>query len=186
MSTPNRSASVMTRTGALALGVVALLALLLVLGPALTPRGVRAVDATEPDRTISVAGTGIVTAVPDVADLHVGVVIQRATVKEARAAAATAMDGVVKALRAAGVAEKPTSRPRRSPSSPSTTTTRTAGPRRSPATRCATASSATVRDLDKLADAVDGALAAGRRRSTGSPSGSTTRAVPRARPGRRR
>jgi hypothetical protein len=86
--------------------VIAGLVLAVALGPAMTPRAARAVDGAEPDRTISVSGTGTVTLAPDVADLHVGVVIQRPKVKDAQAAAAAAMQGVVKALRAAGVAER--------------------------------------------------------------------------------
>jgi uncharacterized protein YggE len=139
--------------------MVAGLALAVVLGPALTPRAAHAVDGTEPDRTISVAGTGIVTLVPDVADLHVGVVVQRPKVKDARAAAATAMQGVVKALRAAGVAERDMR-----------TTTLSLQPIYEYPTNAAPRITgyelrngvvATVRDLERLADAVDGALAGG-------------------------
>jgi hypothetical protein len=139
--------------------MVAGLALAVVLGPALTPRAAHAVDVTEPDRTISVAGTGTVTLAPDIADLHVGVVVQRPKVKDARAAAATAMQGVVKALRAAGVAERDIR-----------TTTLSLQPIYEYPTNAAPRITgyelrngvvATVRDLERLADAVDGALAGG-------------------------
>jgi hypothetical protein len=139
--------------------MVAGLVLAVVLGPALTPRAAHAVDGTEPDRTISVAGTGTVTLVPDIADLHVGVVVQRPKVKDARAAAATAMQGVVKALRAAGVAERDIR-----------TTTLSLQPIYEYPTNAAPRITgyelrngvvATVRDLERLADAVDGALAGG-------------------------
>jgi uncharacterized protein len=160
MSAPNAISSSGHRPGWVALGLVAGLALAVVAGPALAPRTARAVDDTEPDRTISVGGTGTVTLVPDVADLHVGVVVQRPRVKDARAAAATAMQGVIKALRAAGVAERDIQ-----------TTTLSLQPiydyRTSGAAPKITGYElrngvvATVRDLDRLADAVDGALGAG-------------------------
>ena len=53
--------------------------------------------------TISVPGHGTVRVDPDVASLRVGVVIVRSTAAEARAAAATAMDGVINALIEGGV-----------------------------------------------------------------------------------
>jgi len=160
MSTPRTLSSSGSRPGWVALGMVAGLALAVVLGPALAPRAARGVDGTEPDRTISVAGTGTVTLVPDVADLHVGVVVQRDKVKDARAAAATAMQGVVKALRAAGVAERDIR-----------TTTLSLQPiydyRTTGASPKITGYElrngvvATIRDLERLSDAVDGALAGG-------------------------
>jgi hypothetical protein len=160
MSTPRTLASAGSRPGWIALGLVAGLALAVLLGPALAPRAARAVDGTEPDRTISVAGTGTVTLVPDVADLHVGVVVQRTKVRDARAAAAIAMQGVVKALRAAGVAERDIQ----------TTTLSlqpiydyriTGAPPKITGYELRNGVVATVRDLEKLADAVDGALAGG-------------------------
>ncbi len=160
MSTSSRSVSVMTRTGVLAVGVVAILALLVVLGPALTPRAARAVDGTTPDRTISVGGTGTVTLAPDVADLHVGVLVERTKVKDARAAAATAMQGVVAALRAAGVAEKDIQTTTLS-LQPVYGGSSNGAPPRITGYQLQNGVVATVRDLDRLADAVDGALAAG-------------------------
>jgi hypothetical protein len=55
---------------------------------------------------ISVTGRGKVTVVPDVAILRVGVEAQAKTVAEARDQAAEAMNKVVEALKANGVAEK--------------------------------------------------------------------------------
>ena len=106
------------------------------------------------------AGTGTVTIVPDVADLHVGVVIQRATVKEARAAAATAMDGVVKALRAAGVAEADIRTTTLSLQPVYDYNTNGKAPKIT-GYEMRNGVVATVRDLEKLADAVDGALVSG-------------------------
>jgi len=140
--------------------MVAGLALAVVLGPALSPRAARAVTDTTPDRTISVGGTGTVTLVPDVADLHVGVVVQRPTVKDARAAAAAAMQGVVKALRAAGVAERDIQTTTLS-LQPVYDNRTTGAPPKITGYELRNGVVATIRDLDKLADAVDGALAAG-------------------------
>lgn len=55
---------------------------------------------------IWVSGHGEVTAVPDIADLRLGVVAQGATVAEAQAGAAVAMDKVMTALEMGGVAKK--------------------------------------------------------------------------------
>ncbi len=160
MSAPHALTPSGTRPGWVALGMVAGLALAVVLGPALAPRPARAIDGTEPDRTISVAGTGTVTLVPDVADLHVGVVIQRPKVKDARAAAAAAMQGVVKALRAAGVAERDIRTTTLSLQPVYDYSTNGAAPKIT-GYELRNGVVATVRDLEKLADAVDGALVAG-------------------------
>ncbi len=160
MSATRRSIIAGSRPGWAALGMVAGVALAVVLGPALAPRAARAVDGTEPDRTINVAGSGTVTLVPDVADLHVGVVIQRPTVKDARAAAATAMQGVVKALRAAGVAERDIQTTTLS-LQPIYDYQTTGAPPKITGYELRNGVVATVRDLDRLADAVDGALVAG-------------------------
>lgn len=148
-----------TRPTWAALGVIAGLALAVVLGPALTPRAAQAVDDPQPDRTITVSGTGTVTITPDVADLRVGVVVQRPKVKDAQAAAATAMDAVIKALRAVGIAERDIA----------TTTLSlqpvydypTNGSPRITGYELRNGVVATVRDLERLSDAVDGALAGG-------------------------
>jgi hypothetical protein len=140
--------------------MVAGLALAVVMGPSLAPRAARAADETEPDRTISVSGIGSVTLVPDVADLHVGVVVQRPKVKDARAAAAAAMAGVVKALRAAGVAERDIQTTTLSLQPIYDYSSNGAAPKLT-AYEMRNGVVATVRDLDRLGDAVDGAIAGG-------------------------
>lgn len=159
MSTTRTLTLAASRPGWIAIGMVAGLMLAVVLGPALAPRAARGQDGTEPDRTISVGGTGTVTIVPDVADLRVGVVVQRTKVKDARAAAAVAMQGVIKALRAAGIVERDIQ-----------TTTLSLQPIYEYPTNGAPKITgyelrngvvATIRDLERLADAVDGALVAG-------------------------
>lgn len=160
MTTPRTLVSAGSRPGWVALGMIAGLALAVVLGPALAPRNATAQDGTEPDRTISVAGTGTVTLVPDVADLHVGVVVQRPKVKDARADAAAAMQGVVKALRAAGVAERDI-RTTTLSLQPVYDYRTTGAPPKITGYELRNGVVATVRDLDRLGDAVDGALAGG-------------------------
>ncbi len=149
-----------SRPAWVAFGMVAGLVLAVALGPALAPRPARAVDDAEPDRTISVSGTGTVTIVPDVADLHVGVVVQRPKVKDARAAAATAMQGVVKALRDAGVAERDIRTTTLSLQPVYDYNTNGSAPK-IVGYELRNGVVATIRDLEKIADAVDGALAGG-------------------------
>jgi uncharacterized protein YggE len=59
-----------------------------------------------PEHTISVTGTGSVFVTPDTADLRLGIVISRATVVQARDAAAKAMTNVVASLRSSGIVER--------------------------------------------------------------------------------
>ncbi len=68
----------------------------------------RADDAADKPlrRTISVTGTGRVSAAPDVADINLGVVTQAATAKDALAANTEAMAAIVKLLKDRGVAAK--------------------------------------------------------------------------------
>jgi uncharacterized protein YggE len=160
MSTTRPAFAVVSRPGWVALGMVAGLVLAVILGPALAPRAARGVDGTEPDRTISVGGTGSVTLVPDDADLQVGVVIQRTKVADARAAAATAMQGVVAALRAAGIAEQDIKTTTLSLQPVYDYSTTGAAPKIT-GYELRNGVVATVRDLDRLAEAVDGALAGG-------------------------
>ena len=158
MTAPRSLPGTGTRPGWVALGAVAGLVLAVVLGPALAPRAARGEDG-DPDRTISVAGSGTVTLVPDVADLRVGVVVQRPKVRDAQAAAAAAMQGVVKALRAAGIAERDI-RTTTLSLQPVYEWPNNAAPRIT-GYELRNGVEATIRDLDRLADAVDGALAGG-------------------------
>lgn len=146
------------------LGTGALAALLVVaLGtPALGPRSAQAVDPTgaTPEHTISVTGVGRVTIAPDVADLRLGVQLSRPTVKAARADAAVAMTKVIAALRSAGIAEKDIQTAALSLQPMyDYGTGGTQG--RLTGFMITNAVSATVRDLDRVSDAVDGAMAAG-------------------------
>jgi uncharacterized protein len=64
------------------------------------------VDEQPADHTISVAGSGKVTVVPDMATINLGVLIERDKAKDAREAGAKAMTKVISALRALGIDEK--------------------------------------------------------------------------------
>jgi hypothetical protein len=89
----------------LALG---LLAAATVVGPALAPRTATAADptSTTPEHTITVAGTGTATVSPDIADVRLGVTVNRTTVKDARAEAAARMTKVIDAIKKLGIADK--------------------------------------------------------------------------------
>ena len=148
------------RTRLLAVGLAATALLVVASAPSFTPRGTLAADATTPEHTISVTGTGRVILAPDVADLHLGVTIQRPTVKAARADAATAMTAVIAALKAAGIADKDIQTSAISLQPQYDYSNGGAQPRLT-GYYFSNSVSATVRNLDKLGDAIDGGLAAG-------------------------
>jgi uncharacterized protein len=109
--------------------------------------------------TIVVPGTGRVSVVPDVADLRLGVAVARPKVDAARSEAARVMDAILAAVAAAGV-------PRRDVR----TTLLSIQPRydyregRPPSLtgyELANVVEVTIRDLARLGDVVDAALAAG-------------------------
>ena len=92
-----------------AIAVTAAAALLLgvIIGPIVSGRSTIAADATTaPEHTVSVYGAGDVSVAPDVADIVVGVSLQRPTVAGAQSAAATAMAAVVAAVKKDGVDDK--------------------------------------------------------------------------------
>jgi uncharacterized protein len=109
--------------------------------------------------TIVVPGTGRVSVVPDVADLRLGVAVARPKVDAARSEAARLMDAILAAVDGAGVARRDVR-----------TTLLSIQPRydyregRPPVLtgyELANVVEVTIRDLAKLGDVVDGALAAG-------------------------
>jgi uncharacterized protein len=109
--------------------------------------------------TIVVPGSGRVSVVPDVADLRLGVAVARPKVDAARAEAARVMDAILAAVDEAGVARRDVR-----------TTLLSIQPRydyregRPPVLtgyELANVVEVTIRDLVKLGDVVDGALAAG-------------------------
>jgi uncharacterized protein YggE len=143
----------------LAVATGAMAVLLAASAPSFGPRPSLAADATKPDHTISVTGTGRVILTPDVADLRLGVLVQRSTVRAARADAAKAMTAVITALKKVGLADADiqTSAINLQPlydysngNAPRLT-----------GYQFSNSVAATVRKLDVLGDAIDDALAAG-------------------------
>jgi uncharacterized protein YggE len=92
------------RLGLLSVGALAGVLVAAVVGPSMQP--VRAADEpTEREHIISVSGVGTVKIKPDVADVSLGVSIQRDRAGDASIDAANAMAQVIAALQAAGIAE---------------------------------------------------------------------------------
>ena len=116
-------------------------------------------DTTPPEHLITVGGEGKVTVTPDIAHVQLGVQIQRPTAKAARDAAATSMTTVVDALKNLGVADKDiqTTQVSLSPvyNYPANAAPQLRG------YQLTNEVAVTVRDLSKLSDVLDGAVAAG-------------------------
>jgi len=148
------------RARLIAVGIGVSLFLAATSAPALTPRPTLAVDSTTPEHTISVSGTGTVTLKPDVADLHLGVLITRQTVKAAQADAASAMTKVIAALKALGIADKDIQTSNVS-LQPAYDYSSNSNPPRITGFQMSNSVTVTVRDLAKLGDAIDNGLAAG-------------------------
>jgi uncharacterized protein YggE len=149
-----------TRLIAAAVGVSLFLAA--TSAPSLTPRGTLAVDSsgTAPEHTISVSGTGTVTLMPDVADLQLGVLTSRPTVKAAQADAAVAMTRILAALKALGIDDKDIQTSNVS-LQPTYDYSSGMNPPRITGFQMSNSVTVTIRDLDKLGDAIDNSLAAG-------------------------
>jgi uncharacterized protein YggE len=93
------------RTRWLAGGVTAGLLAAMLAGATIAP--VAAQDpSAKPEHTLSVSGTGSVSVKPDVADITVGVTVQRDQAGAAAADAANVMDAVISAIKALGIAEE--------------------------------------------------------------------------------
>jgi uncharacterized protein YggE len=151
-----------TRARLIAVGIGVSLFLVATSAPALTPRPTLAVDpsATAAEHTISVSGSGTVTLRPDVADLHLGVLVARSSVKAAQADAAGAMSKVLAALKALGIDDKDIQTSNVS-LQPTYDYTNNGNPPRITGFQMSNGVTVTVRDLTKLGDAIDNSLAAG-------------------------
>jgi len=140
--------------GALGALIVAVAALTVHAGPSSAAPASAADPATH---TITVAGSGKVTVVPDVARVSLGVTITTPTVKAARAAAATAMTNIIAAVKAQGIADADiqTVGLNLYPQYANGSSTRIVGYSISNQIQI------TIRDLDKAGDVVDTATAKG-------------------------
>lgn len=111
-------------------------------------------------RTVTVTGTGRVSIRPDIADLRLGVTITEPTVDAARNASAKALSAVLAKLKAFGVAERDL-RTSIVSVQPQYDYSQQSSPPRLVGYQVSNLVAATIRDIDKVGDAVDGALAAG-------------------------
>jgi uncharacterized protein YggE len=151
-----------TRSRWLAAGLAAGLLIAGIASPLFSPRTIHAQDTgtTTNEHTISVSGTGHVLLSPDVADLRLGVSVSSGSVATARERAAEAMTAVLAKLKGLGIADKDiqTSIVSLQPTYDYSTGTT---PPRVTGYQFANSIAVTVRDLDKVGDAIDQSLAAG-------------------------
>ncbi|HKG57063.1 MAG TPA: SIMPL domain-containing protein [Candidatus Limnocylindrales bacterium] len=125
------------------------------------PRSVFAADpATPAEHTLTVTGTGRVVVTPDVADLRLGVVVTRPTVKAARSVAADQMTKVIAALKKLGIADKDIQTTGLS-LQPNYDYSNSGGPARLTGYTLSNGVATTVRNLDRIGDAIDASIAAG-------------------------
>ena len=152
---------VLSRARWVALGLAAGLVVAAIASPAFSPRQLLAADpATSDEHTVSVAGSGRVILSPDTADLRLGVTATAKTVKDARAQAAEAMTAVLASLRELGIADRDMQTTVLS-LQPVYDYTTSPKPPRLTGYSLTNAISVTIRDLAKVGDAIDDALAAG-------------------------
>lgn len=150
-----------SRVGWLATGLALGMLAAVLAGPLLSIRSTLATDPTGAnEHTIAVSGTGRIVLSPDTADLRLGVSSTAKTVKAARSAAATSMTAVIASLKNLGIAEKDIQTTTLS-LQPVYDYSLNTNPPRLTGYQLSNAVAVTVRDLDKLGDAIDNALASG-------------------------
>ena len=113
-----------------------------------------------PPRTITVTGIGRAYVLPDIADLRLGVTITEPTVEAARTASAKAQTAVLDRLKGLGVAERDL-RTSIVSVQPQYDYSQQSAPPRLVGYQFMNLVAATLRDIDKVGDAIDGALSAG-------------------------
>jgi uncharacterized protein YggE len=140
--------------GGAAIGVMSAV----VFAPSFGPGVGRAADSTPPEHSITVSGIGHVLVKPDVADISLGIHVERGKAKDSEIAAAEAMTRIIDALKAAGVAEADIQT-----ASLSLQPTYDYSSNKQSITGYATDNlvTITVRDLGKVGDTVDAAVDAG-------------------------
>lgn len=149
-----------SRTGWLATGLALGMLGAILAGPLLSVRPLLAADPTVAEHTIAVAGTGRIVLSPDTADLRLGVSATAKTVKAARSLAATSMIAVIASLKELGIADADIQTTTLS-LQPVYDYSANTNPPRLTGYQLSNAVVVTIRDLDKLGDAIDDALAAG-------------------------
>ena len=102
-----RHAGPITLGRVIALTAAAGLLVGVIVGPIMGGHAALAADASNaPEHTVTVSGSGDVSVAPDVADVSIGVMVQKTTVAEAQSAAATSMSAVLAAVKKDGVDPK--------------------------------------------------------------------------------
>lgn len=150
-----------SRVGWLATGLALGMAVAVLAGPLLSARPILATDPTGAnEHTIAVSGTGRIVLSPDTADLRLGVSSTAKTVKAARSAAATSMTAVIASLKKLGIAEADIQTTTLS-LQPVYDYSYNTSPPRLTGYQLSNAVAVTMRDLGRLGDAIDDALAAG-------------------------
>ena len=149
-----------SRTRWLGIGLAIGLLVAAIASPAFAPRATLAADNTPPEHSISVSGTGRVIISPDVADLRLGVSVTKPTVKAARAAAAASMTKIMAALKKLGIADADLQTSGLS-LQPVYDYSNNSNPPKLTGYTLSNGVSVTIRDLDKIGDAIDDGLAAG-------------------------
>jgi uncharacterized protein YggE len=92
---------------AIAVTAAASLLVGIILGPIVSGRATQAADTSgAPEHVVTVSGIGEVSVAPDVADVVIGVMVQKPTVAEAQSGAATSMSAVIAAVKGNGVDAK--------------------------------------------------------------------------------
>ena len=150
-----------TRIRWTAIGLAVGLLAAAIASPAFAPHSILAADPSTPaEHTITVGGTGRVVISPDIADLRLGVSITAKTVKEARTANANAMTAVIAGLRKLGINDRDIQTTILSLQPVYDYGTNSTSPRLT-GYNLSNAIVVTIRDLDLVGDAIDGALGAG-------------------------
>jgi uncharacterized protein YggE len=146
--------------GAVAIG--ALIVAVAALSVRSTPVASAPTTGSQPaPHTLTVSADGKVTVVPDVARVYLGVSLTKPTVKEARAAAATAMTNILAAIKALGVADADIQTTGLNLSPQYAQTNSVGSTPRIVGYAISEQVQVTVRDLDKAGDVVDAATANG-------------------------
>jgi hypothetical protein len=104
--TPEPRTRSIPRSRVIALTAAAGLLLGVVVAPIMIGHSAAADPSTSPDHTVTVTGMGQVSVAPDVADVMIGVTVQKPTVSAAQSAAASSMTSVLAAIKKDGVADK--------------------------------------------------------------------------------
>lgn len=111
-------------------------------------------------RTITVTGSGSARVRPDIADLRIGVTVTELTADAARSASAKALNGVIGRLKALGIRESDL-RTSIVSVQPQYDYSQQSAPPRLVGYQFTNLVAATIRDIEKVGHAIDGALGAG-------------------------